>query len=93
MLRLSGPAEAEVDGEVIVEGRTICTTQGLQQGVAVWFASYYVLNCTYPDQFKKTLLFIQKVLLGINSSVKIPPLITSVQRKINIVLMEEGMQY
>ena len=43
----------------------------LPTALAVYLASFYVFNLAYPSTLKKTLTFIQKVILNIQDNVKI----------------------
>ena len=83
-LVLSGSASVDDKflGRVVAEGQVICETEGLTQSFSVWFASYYVLNCSYPAEYKRSLGFIQKAILNIALHKQKGLMITSVMKKI-----------
>lgn len=83
VMLLDGPAaDDDVTGRIVAEGQLVCTTEGLLQTYAVWFATYYAFNCCYPEKFRNSLAFIQKILMGLKCSLK-TPLVTTVLKKIS----------
>ena len=58
--------------EITAENMLLCRSNSLLEGVAAWFASFYVFNFLYPKCYKNTLVFMQKGLLNINDKIKMP---------------------
>ena len=56
---------------ISVDGVEVTNCSTLLPAVAVYLASFYVFNLAYPSTLKKTLTFIQKVILNIQDNVKI----------------------
>ena len=59
-------------GILMIEGREICKFEGLTFGLALWISAYYTLNLKYPKEAAKSLIFLQKIILGIEDRLKKP---------------------
>lgn len=70
-------------GHIIAEGSVLCSVDGVLQGVAVWFASYFVFNMAYSKNAKKTLTFIERVLIGMKGTTKMSITIFKLKEKLN----------
>lgn len=75
------PTFANVTGRIVAEGLVVCETEGLLQAFCVWMATYYAFNCSYPPQYKNSLAFLQKAMLGLHCGLK-APLVTTIMKKL-----------
>lgn len=73
-----------VSCSLVVEGEKVCTSEGLLQSLCVLVATYYVFNCCYSKTHKKTLTFIQKYLIDIQSKEKTCLQVVELFRQINL---------
>ena len=73
-------------GELIAEGAVLCEFEGLLLGIAVWLSSYYVFNLEYPKGASKTLIFIQKCIVGIEDRLKKPIIVSTAFDKLRKAL-------
>lgn len=68
----------QTEGElhrVICEGITLGETDELLVAWSVWFSAYATFNLSYQKTLKKTLVFTQKFLLGIEDGSKTPQMV------------------
>ena len=56
----------------IAERITVCTCSSLVEALATTVAAYYSFNIQYPSCLKPVLIFVEKILIGINGSEKVP---------------------
>ena len=61
------------DGEdeqyaVVIEGLRVCTCGDVVAAFGAMVASYYVFNLAYPKDLTNTLMFYQRVFLGLTDS-------------------------
>ena len=54
--------------EVIVEGLVVCLSGNVVVAFALMLASYYVFNLAYPKDLTNTLMFYQRVFLGLTDT-------------------------
>lgn len=76
------PLDTNVKGTITAEDIIVCNTEGFIQAVEVFFAAHWVLNLSYCSHSKKSLQFMQKILLGIPISGKYSPAISTLYKKI-----------
>ena len=70
-----------VTGQVIAEDVVLCEISSYFQGLCVLFASCYAFNTHYNKKHRNTLIFIQKVLIGLDGK-KLSPFIMAILKKI-----------
>ena len=80
---LSGGLADFINLEVMSEGLLICTTPRVKDAIGILMACYYVFNMVYPKELSKTLLFIQRVILNLHDSSKVPHKILAVVKRLN----------
>jgi len=56
--------------KIQVDGETVVTISGLYEAVMTWFATFYVLNISYPRRSKGLLQFLQKGILNVKDKSK-----------------------
>ena len=76
----------DAPGEVTADGIVVCSTTAILQTTCVWLATYYAFDIVYPRRHNKFLVFLQKIVLGINDSDKIPMPVLSLSKRINEVV-------
>ena len=57
---------------IVVERTTVCTCSSMVEALASTIAAYYTFNIQYPSQLKAICLFVEKILVGIRNSEKVP---------------------
>jgi hypothetical protein len=77
---------ANTPATIYVDGGIICKSEGVLESFAVWFAVFYVFNIRFSKHDRHTLVFIQKGLLKLKDSSKMPSrvfqLIKNIENKI-----------
>ena len=56
----------------VVERTTVCTGSSIVEALASTISAYYAFNIQYPSQLKPICLFVEKILIGIRNSEKVP---------------------
>lgn len=68
---------------VVGEQQIITESNNLAEAMAMLMASYYVLNCEYPKQWRKTLIFIENFICDIHvKSSKMPSKVINFVQKL-----------
>ena len=71
--------------DIYADGIKILTVKSMAKAFANLIACFFVLNIAYPTKMQKTLTFLQKVILGLQDSVKtlgaVVTLLTNLNRK------------
>ena len=68
--------DEDVEIEVIVENRTVCTCGDMVTAMSLLFSLYYIFNVAYPPTQESTLLFLQKAFFQIEDGGKKNPKIS-----------------
>lgn len=68
---------------VVGEQQIIIQADNLAEAMAMLMASYYIFNCEYPKQWKKTLIFIENFICDIHTkSSKMPSKVINFVQKL-----------
>ena len=55
---------------VFVDAEELCSCQNLPLAIGLYFAAFYVLNLSFPQNSRRTLLFLQKYALQLNDTTR-----------------------
>ncbi len=71
--------------DIYADGIKILSTKSIVKAFAIMIGCFFVLNIAYPKKMIKTLTFLQKVILGLQDSIKkvnaVVTLLTNLNRK------------
>lgn len=68
---------------IFVDGEEVGSCSLLISDLSSYIASFYVFDLAYPTIWKKTMVFIQKIILSINDNFKLDLSILSVLERVN----------
>ena len=64
------------DFKVVLEMKCVVEIPSLWLAIQYCFASYFVMNITYPKEANPLLLFLETQVFGLKASAKIPVIVT-----------------
>lgn len=76
-------SDVNAEGNLLAEDVEICKFAGLLRGATLWLCAYYVFNCSYHKSCRKTLLFLQRIILGLRDTTKVPASVLTVVKTLN----------
>ena len=56
--------------------------------MAAWVAAYYNFNMSYPKHSKKTLIFLQRIVLNLKDNAKVPLSVMTLVKNLNNLIEE-----
>lgn len=76
-------AKEDKQFEVVVEGIPVTTSPSFMCAFTTYLVSFYCFNLAYPSSLKKTLNFIQKIILNIQDNLPIDKTVVKIVDKLN----------
>ena len=70
--------------EIVLDGVNLCKTEDFVSAFQITLASYYVFNRNYPKQLEASYTFLQKEMLGIHGTVKIPAKVLTLMKRLKM---------
>jgi len=90
-IQVSSPVYLKIDIGVRETGRftliadeeEIASSDSLIDGISMWISSFYIFNLEYPTCLKRTLAFLQKIILNIQDELAAPRPVVTLTNKLN----------
>ena len=74
--------DSDGEGCLMADDIEVCKFTGICRGVLLWISLHYVFNFSYPKGSKKTLVFIQKMILGIYDKEALPLTVMNISKQL-----------